>query len=155
METDYISPHNMFNNFNNHQLFDINQNDENKICKFYRTNGHCARGLNCQFLHVQNGVAYLDNIGEDVTTIAHNEAQLPEVGSTSGIQIPTLRHPESFYVNVLESDVDHEFAPAARSLNLAQLVSKMSDHYNTGLKILFLYTFSKKLVIFFLNFGDF
>ena len=90
--------------------------------------------MNCRFLHVQNGMEYLDNnVDEEVATIAHNEAQLPDVGSTSGIQIPTLRHPESFYVNVLESDVDHEFAPAARSLNLAQLVSIMSHHYNTGL----------------------
>ena len=133
MATDYISPHNKVDNFNNHQLFDINENNENKICKFYRYNGHCARGLNCQFLHVQNGMKYLDNTGDDVATIAHNEAQLPEVGSTSGIHIPTLRHPESFYINVFESDVDHEFAPAARSLNLAELVWKMSQHYNMGL----------------------
>ena len=53
---------------------------EDRLCKFYRFNGKCNRGMNCAFLHVQTGSPFNMKDDDTVMTVAHHELKLPTAG---------------------------------------------------------------------------
>ena len=137
METDYTSKKNLPTKSKSfHPAFDNETiEDEKRVCRFFRANGRCARGDNCRYLHVQTGVSFLDNVGDDVNTVVHHEAKMASEESSVDITIPCMRHPESFYVNIMPSrehlcaklfDVDL----SNNELNLAELNKELSRFYN-------------------------
>ena len=128
METDYASKNNLPTKSKNfHPAFDNETIEEEKrVCRFYRANGRCARGDNCRYLHVQTGVSFFDDV-DDVNTVVNNEAKMVSEESIVDITIPCIRHPESFYVNIVPS---FPTLLSNNELNLAELNKELSRFYN-------------------------
>jgi len=99
MKYDYITPANckpFFGNFDE----DLVDKREQRLCRFYRSNGWCSYQKNCRFLHVQTGSSFFEEEDETTMTIAHHEIPLPKVGATIALNINVVRSPSCFYISL-------------------------------------------------------
>jgi len=120
MAADYMKPVMVANSEGPMDGFD--RRSEDRLCKFYRFNGNCRRGINCGFLHVQTGSPFNMSDDDTVMTVAHHELNLPPKGTEiPNISIPVVRHLQCFYA-ILKQD-DKERAK--------ELSEEMTEFYNT------------------------
>jgi len=125
MKYDYITPANckpFFGNFDD----DLVDKREQRLCRFYRSNGWCSYQKNCRFLHVQTGSSFFEEEDETTMTIAHHEIQLPKVGATIALNINVVRSPSCFYISLKPLDAT---AIVGDETMLVKLNSEMNAWY--------------------------
>ena len=139
MASDYQSPE-------NRQLSALLPSDEDrlmkldqaKICRFYRFNGKCNAGVNCEHKHIQTGDGFHTKQSElrNIVVGTDRQLKLPEIGTRVPIQVTCVRNPDSFFailphgaVNLLnsneviqyeqnkKSDIMNEFGCLQKSIN--------------------------------------
>lgn len=120
MAADYMKPVMVTNSDGPMDGFD--RRSEDRLCKFYRFNGRCRRGVNCAFLHVQTGSPFNMSDDDTVMTVSHHELELPTKGVIMhNISIPVVRHVQLFYAILKEED----------RKKAKELSEEMTEFYNT------------------------
>jgi len=69
-----------------------------RICKFYRFNGKCAAGNDCEYKHIRTGDAFRTSDEKLVNVVMGRSLDPPKVGSKVTVQLTCIRHPEQFFV---------------------------------------------------------
>ena len=98
-----------------------NKKNEQRFCRFYRSNGWCSKKDNCRFIHVQTGSSFFEDELDQSLTIAHHEVALPNVGDTIAVNMHVVRSPSCFYISLKPFDLENE------TTMLIKLNKKMTD----------------------------
>jgi len=110
---------------------DVVEERNQRLCRFFRSTGHCYKGITCEFKHIFTGHGDLvDGVPVNVLSVAHHELRLPQEGQVVEVYVTSVSHPGSFFCMARHGIKD--IAPAEADQRRSRWLDEAEDEEEEG-----------------------